>query len=66
MSAVLLDTRPRRGKHRHRPTVDERLRGCVTAAGGHLRASLRAAFASAVLCSGLLVGLTTVAAGVRL
>lgn len=41
-------------------------RRVIAEAREHLRASLRAAYGTAVLCSGLLVGLTSVAAGVRL
>lgn len=62
----LLDTRPARGKHRTRRTLTDRLQAAYAGAVGHLRASARAAYGTAVLCSALLAGLATIAAGVRL
>lgn len=65
-SRPLCDTRPRRGKHRARPSLADRARTAAAEAREHLHASARAARGTTVLCSGLLVGLTSVAAGVRL
>jgi hypothetical protein len=66
MPRPICDTRPRRGKHRARPSLADRARTAAIEAREHLHASARAARGTTVLCSSVLVVLVGYAGGARL